>query len=40
MLEAEDAGAARKRIDDLLIFLTSDRYEKLREHVGIAQRAS
>ncbi len=40
MLEAEDAGAAKKRVDDLLVFVTSDRYENLRKHIGVAQSAS
>jgi hypothetical protein len=36
MLEAEDHGAARERIDDLLVFVTSDRYANLRKQIGIA----
>jgi hypothetical protein len=36
MLEAEDAGAARERIDDLLVFQASDRYANLRKQIGIA----
>ena len=36
MLEAEDAGAARERIDDLLVFMASDRYANLRKQIGIA----
>jgi len=35
MLEAEDAGAARERIDDLIVFVASDRYANLRKQVGI-----
>jgi hypothetical protein len=35
MLEAEDAGAARERIDDLLVFVASDRYANLRKQIGI-----
>lgn len=35
MLEAEDAGAARERIDDLIVFLASDRYANLRKQIGI-----
>jgi hypothetical protein len=36
MLEAEDAGAAQERVDDLLVFVTSDRYAQLRKQIGIA----
>jgi hypothetical protein len=36
MLQAEDAGAAPERIDDLLVFVTSDRYANLRAQIGIA----
>ena len=35
MLEAEDAAAARDRIDDLIVFLASDRYANLRKQIGI-----
>jgi hypothetical protein len=35
MLEAEDAGAARERIDDLIVFVASDRYANLRRQIGI-----
>jgi hypothetical protein len=37
MLEAEDAGAAQERTDDLLVFATSDRYAHLRKQIGIAR---
>jgi hypothetical protein len=37
MLDAEDAGAAQERVDDLLVFVTSDRYAQLRKQIGIAQ---
>jgi hypothetical protein len=40
MLEAEDAASARERIDDLLVFLTSDRHANLRKHLGLAAAAS
>jgi hypothetical protein len=40
MLEAEDPTGARERVDDLLVFVTSDRYENLRKHIGIAHSAS
>jgi hypothetical protein len=39
MLEAEDAGSARERIDDLLVFVTSDRYANLRNEIGLARSA-
>jgi hypothetical protein len=39
MLEAEDAAASRERIDDLLVFVASDRYSNLRKQIGIAQGA-
>jgi hypothetical protein len=35
MLEAEDAGAARERIDDLIVFVASDRYANLRKQIGL-----
>jgi hypothetical protein len=35
MLEAEDPAAAQERIDDLLVFVTSDRYANLRKQIGI-----
>lgn len=37
MLELEDTGAARERVDDLLVFATSDRYAQLRAIIGIAR---
>ncbi len=37
MLRAEDAGSAGPRIDDLLVFVTSDRYANLRKAIGIAK---
>ena len=37
MLEAEDAPASRERVDDLLVFVASDRYANLRKQIGIAQ---
>jgi hypothetical protein len=40
MLAAEDPGSARERIDDLLVFVTSDRYANLRKQIGIARLAS
>ena len=36
MLEIEDAGSAKARVDDLLVFLTSDRCTNLRRQIGIA----
>jgi DNA-binding protein YbaB len=36
MLEAEDAGAARERIDDLIVFLASDRHANLRHQLGLS----
>jgi hypothetical protein len=36
MLEAEDPSTARERMDDLLVFVTSDRYANLRKAIGIA----
>jgi hypothetical protein len=35
MLEAEDAGAARERIDDLIVFVAGDRYANLRRQIGL-----
>jgi hypothetical protein len=35
MLEAEDAGSARERIDDLLVFVTSERCANLRREIGV-----
>jgi hypothetical protein len=40
MLEIEDPGSARERIDDLLVFVTSDRYANLRKQIGIARTAA
>jgi hypothetical protein len=40
MLAAEEPGSARERIDDLLVFVTSDRYANLRKQIGIARLAS
>jgi hypothetical protein len=37
MLELEDPATARERVDDLLVFATSDRYAQLRTVIGIAQ---
>jgi hypothetical protein len=39
MLEAEDPSAARDRVDDLLVFVTSDRYANLRKAIGIAAKS-
>jgi hypothetical protein len=36
MLEVEDKPNARERVDDLLVFVTSDRYANLRKAIGIA----
>jgi hypothetical protein len=36
MLEAEDAASAKERVDDLLVFMASDRYANLRKQIGIA----
>ena len=36
MLEAADPSAAKDAIDDLLVFVTSDRYARLRKQIGIA----
>ena len=36
MLEIEDAALAKERVDDLLVFLTSDRCTNLRRQIGIA----
>ncbi len=40
MLEAEDPSTARARVDDLLVFVTSDRYANLRKTIGIAASGS
>jgi hypothetical protein len=40
MLEAEDAGAARERIDDLIVFVASDRFANLRKQIGIGASLS
>jgi hypothetical protein len=40
MLEAEEPAAARERVDDLLVFVASDRYAKLRRQIGIDGKAS
>jgi hypothetical protein len=36
VLAVEDAATAEDRMDDLLVFATSDRYAKLRRQLGIA----
>jgi len=36
MLQAEDEERAPERIDDLLVFLTSERYASLRRQLGVA----
>jgi hypothetical protein len=36
MLDLEDAAQASERLDDLLVFATSDRYAALRKQIGIA----
>jgi len=36
MLEAEDRDAAPERIDDLLVFVTGERYANLRRQLGVA----
>lgn len=36
MLKAEDEAGAKERVDDLLVFVTSDRYAALRKQIGIA----
>jgi hypothetical protein len=36
MLEAEEPASARERVDDLIVFVTSDRYANLRKQIGIA----
>jgi hypothetical protein len=36
MLELEDSASAADRLDDLLVFQTSDRYANLRKQIGIA----
>jgi hypothetical protein len=40
VLEAEDKAHAKERIDDLLSFMMSDRYAKLRKQIGIAVGAN
>jgi hypothetical protein len=40
MLHAEDENAAQERIDDLLVFLTSERYANLRRQIGVAAGGS
>jgi hypothetical protein len=35
MLEAEDKDAATERVDDLLVFVTSERYANLRKQIGV-----
>jgi len=37
MLEKEDGAAAKARIDDLLVFITSERYTSLRKQIGVAK---
>ena len=39
MLEREDKEAATERIDDLLVFVTSERYASLRREIGVAAEA-
>jgi hypothetical protein len=36
VLALEDAGTARERMDDLLVFVLSDRFAKLRRQIGTA----
>jgi hypothetical protein len=36
VFELEDPGAVRDRMDDLIVFVTSDRYAKLRRQIGLA----
>ncbi len=36
VLELEDAAHLQERMDDLLVFVTSDRYAKVRRQIGIA----
>jgi len=40
MLEAEGGKEAKERIDDPLVFVTSDRYANLRKQLGIAITAN
>lgn len=40
MMELERAPEVRARMDDLLVFATSDRYAKLRRQLGIAVEAT
>ncbi len=40
MLELEDPAGARERLDDLLAFVTSERYTLLRKQLGIALPAA
>lgn len=37
MLKLEDAAGATDRVDDLIVFVTSDRYAQLRRQIGIAK---
>jgi hypothetical protein len=36
MIQAEDGESAQERIDDLIVFVTGDRYAALRKQIGIA----
>jgi hypothetical protein len=36
VFELEDASTADARMDDLIVFVTSDRYSKLRQQIGLA----
>jgi hypothetical protein len=37
VFESENAATVRERMDDLIVFVTSDRYARLRKQVGLAR---
>jgi hypothetical protein len=39
IFESEDPATVRDKMDDLIVFTTSDRYAKLRKQIGIAAQA-
>jgi hypothetical protein len=36
MIALDDAAGAEEKMDDLLVFVTSERYAKLRKQLGVA----
>jgi hypothetical protein len=39
VLQLEDPATVTSRMDDLIVFVTSDRYAKLRRQIGLAVKA-